>query len=619
MLYLDTLYFPTLKEAPASAAIASHKLLLRAGMIRQIGSGTYTFMPLGMRVLLKAMNIVREEINATGAQEILMPILQPAELWHDSGRWDDYGPEMMRLTDRHERDICLGPTHEELVTSLVQNELRSYKNLPTTLWQMQVKFRDEMRPRFGLFRTREFIMKDAYSFNADEASLDETYKQMQVAYARICERMGLDWRMVEADPGQIGGNETVEFMALADAGESDLLSCTCGFASDAEVADCQIEMGVADIAESALAGGAGSAGAGGADGAAGAAAGSASAGHLSAGRVCDLEKIETPNVHTIAELAQFLGIPENATVKALSGTGNDGKTYALFIPGDHELNEIKAERVIPGWRLLTDEEMHKAHLHKGSMGPVNLPDGVICVCDSHLKDYHGWAVGANEDGFHYLGAEPGRDFDPNIWADLIMAAPGDGCPKCGKKLTGTRGIEVSQVFKLGTKYSESLNATFMDENGKEKPFVMGCYGIGVTRSVAAVVEQQNDDLGMYWPVSLAPAQVIVLPLQMGDDLVEPLAQKIADELESAGIEVAFDNRAERAGVKFADADLIGWPYQIIIGKRGAKDGKVEFKDRASGEKIELPVKEVVAHVCACVKTARDILQPKTNSIEQLLG
>ena len=585
MLYLDTLYFPTLKEAPASAAIASHKLLLRAGMIRQIGSGTYTFLPLGMRVLLKAMNIVREEINATGAQEILMPILQPAELWHESGRWDDYGPEMMRLTDRHERDICLGPTHEELVTSLVQNELRSYKNLPTTLWQMQVKFRDEMRPRFGLFRTREFIMKDAYSFNADEASLDETYKQMQVAYARICERMGLDWRMVEADPGQIGGNETVEFMALADAGESDLLSCTCGFASDAEVADCKIEMSVSDVA----------------------------------GFVRDLEKIETPNVHTIAELAEFLKVPENATVKALSGTGNDGKTYALFIPGDHELNEIKAERAIPGWRLLTDEEMQKANLHKGSMGPVGLPEGVICICDSHLKDYDGWAVGANEDGFHYLGAQPGRDFEPDSWADLTMAAPGDGCPKCGKKLNGTRGIEVSQVFKLGTKYSESLGVTFMDENGKEKPFVMGCYGIGVTRSVAAVVEQQNDDLGMYWPVSLAPAEVIILPLQMGDDLVEPLAQKIAQELESAGIEVAFDNRGERAGVKFADADLIGWPYQIIIGKRGAKENKVEFKDRASGEKLELSVDEIVEHASSCVLNARKSLEAKTSTIEQLLG
>ena len=585
MLYLDTLYFPTLKEAPASAAIASHKLLLRAGMIRQIGSGTYTFLPLGMRVLLKAMNIVREEINATGAQEILMPILQPAELWHESGRWDDYGPEMMRLTDRHERDICLGPTHEELVTSLVQNELRSYKNLPTTLWQMQVKFRDEMRPRFGLFRTREFIMKDAYSFNADEASLDETYKQMQVAYARICERMGLDWRMVEADPGQIGGNETVEFMALADAGESDLLSCTCGFASDAEVADCKIKMSVSNVA----------------------------------GFVRDLEKIETPNVHTIAELAEFLKVPENATVKALSGTGNDGKTYALFIPGDHELNEIKAERAIPGWRLLTDEEMQKANLHKGSMGPVGLPEGVICICDSHLKDYDGWAVGANEDGFHYLGAQPGRDFEPDSWADLIMAASGDGCPKCGKKLNGTRGIEVSQVFKLGTKYSESLGVTFMDENGKEKPFVMGCYGIGVTRSVAAVVEQQNDDLGMYWPVSLAPAEVIILPLQMGDDLVEPLAQKIAQELESAGIEVAFDNRGERAGVKFADADLIGWPYQIIIGKRGAKENKVEFKDRASGEKLELSVDEIVEHASSCVLNARKSLEAKTSTIEQLLG
>ena len=577
VLKMSNVYAPTLKEDPAGADIASHKLLLRAGMIRQMGSGTYTIMPLGARVLNKIEQIVREEMNATGAQEILMPILQPAELWHESGRWDDYGPELMRLKDRHDREICLGPTHEELITSLVRDELRSYKELPVTLWQMQVKFRDELRPRFGLFRTREFVMKDAYSFNADEESLDETYKQMEVAYARINERCGIVYRMVEADGGQIGDSETCEFMALADAGESDLVYCECGFAADAEAAKCGVAVMPAEERE--------------------------------------LEKIATPGVHTIAELAEFLGIPENGTVKALSGAGADGKVYALFIPGDHELNDIKAEGLIDGWRLLTDEEMLDAGLVKGSMGPVGLPEGVVCVCDEHLKGTHAWTVGANDDGFHYLGAEPGRDFTPDIWADLVLAKPGDTCPECGKVLMGTRGIEVSQVFKLGTKYSEAMGATFMDEDGTEKPFVMGCYGVGVTRSMAAIVEQRNDDNGMFWPVSVAPAEICVLPLNMGDDLVEPLARKIADELDARGVEVVFDDRNERAGVKFADADLIGWPYQIVIGKRGAKNGVVEFKDRATGEKTEISVDDIVAHAAEAVAAAKEALTPVTTSME----
>lgn len=398
IMRMSKTYCPTLKEDPAGADIASHKLLLRAGMIRQMGSGTYTFLPLGMTVLNKVQDIVREEMNATGAQEILMPILQPAELWHESGRWDDYGPELMRLNDRHERELCLGPTHEELITSLVRDELRSYKDLPCTLWQMQVKFRDEMRPRFGLFRTREFVMKDAYSFNADEESLDESYRDMEVAYARVCERLGLEYRMVEADSGQIGGSETCEFMALADAGESDLVHCTCGFAADAEAANVGVTMAL--------------------------------------GEERALEKIATPGVHTIADLAAFLDVPENATVKALSGTGDDGRIYALFIPGDHELNDIKAEKAIDGWRLLTDEEMLDAGLHKGSMGPVDLPDGVVCICDAALEGTHAWAVGANEDGYHFLGAEPGRDFTPDAWVDLVLAKPGDLCPACGQGALG---------------------------------------------------------------------------------------------------------------------------------------------------------------------------------------
>ena len=576
ILKMSSTYAPTLKEDPAGADIASHRLLLRSGMIRQNGSGTYTFLPLGMRVLNKIQQIIREEMNAKGAQEILMPILQPAELWHESGRWDDYGPEMMRLTDRHDREICLGPTHEELITDLVRNELRSYKQLPCTLWQMQVKFRDEMRPRFGLFRTREFIMKDAYSFNATRESLDESYRDMEVAYARVNERLGIDYRMVTADSGEIGGNESIEFMALADAGESDLVYCDCGFAADTEAAECGVVMAPAQ--ERAL------------------------------------EKIATPGVHTIEELATFLDVPENATVKALSGKGADGRVYVMFIPGDHELNDIKANKAVAGWQLLTDDEMVAAGLHKGSMGPVDLPEGVGCVCDSSLKDVHAWAVGANEDGFHFLGAEPGRDFEPTLWADLVMAKPDDLCPVCGKKLKGARGIEVSQVFKLGTKYSEAMGATFMDEDGKEKPFIMGCYGIGVTRSMAAVIEQRNDDNGMFWPVSIAPAEVIVVPLSVGDELVDPLARDIAAKLDEAGIEVMLDDRDERAGVKFADADLIGWPYQVVIGKRGAKNGVVELKDRSTGEKREVSVEDVVAEVVRVVADAKAALEAKTTDI-----
>lgn len=564
ILKMSSTYAPTLKEDPAGADIASHRLLLRSGMIRQNGSGTYTFLPLGMRVLNKIQQIIREEMNAKGAQEILMPILQPAELWHESGRWDDYGPEMMRLTDRHDREICLGPTHEELITDLVRNELRSYKQLPCTLWQMQVKFRDEMRPRFGLFRTREFIMKDAYSFNATRESLDESYRDMEVAYARVNERLGIDYRMVTADSGEIGGNESIEFMALADAGESDLVYCDCGFAADTEAAECGVVMAPAQ--ERAL------------------------------------EKIATPGVHTIEELATFLDVPENATVKALSGKGADGRVYVMFIPGDHELNDIKANKAVAGWQLLTDDEMVAAGLHKGSMGPVDLPEGVGCVCDSSLKDVHAWAVGANEDGFHFLGAEPGRDFEPTLWADLVMAKPDDLCPVCGKKLKGARGIEVSQVFKLGTKYSEAMGATFMDEDGKEKPFIMGCYGIGVTRSMAAVIEQRNDDDGMFWPVSIAPAEVIVVPLSVGDELVDPLARDIAAKLDEAGIEVMLDDRDERAGVKFADADLIGWPVQVVVGKRGVKEGVVEVKRRGESEKTKVPF-ATLAEALAFVKRA----------------
>ena len=567
IIKMSNLYFPTLKEDPVDAEIASHRLLLRAGMLRKISGGVYSFLPLGFTVLHNVEEIVREEMVAAGSQEIMMPALQPAELWHESGRWNDYGPELMRLKDRHEHAYCLGPTHEELITSIVRNELRSYKELPKSLFQIQVKFRDEIRPRFGLLRSREFIMKDAYSFHPTQESLQEHYDRMGVAYGRICERCGLDYRPVEADSGQIGGKVSVEYMALAESGEAGIVHCECGYASDVEAANARITPLVHEV-----------------DG---------------------IEKISTPGVATIAELAEFLGIPEAATVKALVGKGADGQILAIFVPGDHDLNDIKICHLVPGFDFLTDEELEEAGLPKGSIGPVGLPEGVKVIADESLSDTPKWVCGANEDGYHYVGAGLGTDFEVDEWADLCTALPGDGCPVCGKPLQEARGIEVSQIFQLGTKYSDSMGATFMDEDGVEKPFVMGCYGVGVTRTLAAVVEQHNDEHGIIWPVSVAPAEVVVIPLTVGDDTVFPVAQRIVEELHAAGLRVAFDDRNERAGVKFNDADLIGWPYQVTVGKRGVAEGTVEVKCRATGEKVPHAIDVVVADIVATVEAERE--------------
>jgi prolyl-tRNA synthetase len=564
---MSNLYAPTLKEAPVEAQLASHILLLRAGMVRKSAAGIYTFLPLGYRVLHKISNIVREEMDAIGSQEILMPVLQPDDIWHESGRWDDYGPELMRLSDRHDRGFCLGPTHEELITDLVRNELRSYKDLPKSLYQIQVKFRDEIRPRFGLLRAREFVMKDAYSFHADQASLQEHYDEMSGAYARVCERCGLDYRPVDADSGQIGGKVSTEYMALAESGESDIVYCDCGFSADVETA-----AGTITVEESTDTG---------------------------------IEKISTPGIGTIAALAEFVGVPENATVKALSGKDADGNVIVIFIPGDHELNDIKISRLVPGFELLTDEEMIDAGLVKGFMGPVGLPEDVTVYADECLKNSRYWLVGANEKDYHFKGAELDKDFHIDVWADLCNIKHEDGCPVCGKPLQHARGIEVSQVFQLGTKYSESMGATYMAEDGTEQPFVMGCYGIGVSRTMAAIVEQYNDDYGIKWPVSVAPYEVAVIPLVVGDDLVEPVAERIASELAEAGIETVIDDRTERAGVKFNDADLYGWPYQVVCGKRSVKDGNVEVKVRATGEKLTLPIDEVTATVAGLVVEQRD--------------
>ncbi|MEC4175306.1 proline--tRNA ligase [Adlercreutzia sp. R7] len=564
ILRMSNLYAPTLKEDPSDADIASARLLLRAGMLRKTASGVYTFLPLGWRVLHKIEDIVREEMDAAGAQEILMPALQPAKLWHESGRWNDYGPELMRLTDRHDNEFCLGPTHEELIVDLVRNELRSYKELPVNLYQIQTKYRDEIRPRFGLLRSREFIMKDAYSFNASQESVQETYDAMGEAYKKICDRCGLEWREVEADGGQIGGSVTAEFMALAESGEAELVYCSCGYAADAEAGAC--------MARPTL--------------------------HA----VDAMEKIATPGVHTIAELAEFLDIPESSTVKALSGKDAEGNLICVFIPGDHELNELKIEGVVPGFELLTDEEMKDFGLCKGSMGPVGLPENARIIASLSLKGVPQWVVGANEDGYHYVGARLGEDFQVDEWADLATVKPGDCCPECGLPLDGARGIEVAQIFQLGDKYSKAMGATFMDEEGNEVPFFMGCYGVGISRTLAAIVEQHNDEHGIMWPPSVAPAQVCVVPLTVGDEEVQPMAEKIARDLADIGFDVVVDDRDERAGVKFNDADLIGWPVQIVVGKRGLKENKVEVKLRRTGEKKEVGL-DVLAELMGFARRA----------------
>lgn len=565
---MSKLYAPTLKEDPADAELASHRLMLRAGMIRKSASGLYSYLPLAWRSLFKIEAIIREEMDAIDAQEMLVPILTDSELWEQSGRWDVYGPELMRMHDRHEHTFALGPTHEETFVDLVRNELRSYKQLPVTLYQIQDKFRDERRPRFGLMRGREFIMKDGYSFSSNQVSLQECYDQEKDAYAHICERIGLRCLPVVADSGQIGGDTSVEFMALADAGEAELVYCdACSWAADVEAATANVTLA--------------SAGEGG------------------------LVRVHTPGVTTIAELADTLQLPEAATVKALALLDEKGTPVVVFVPGDHDLNDCKAEKLFGDYHLMTDEELEQAQLIKGFIGPVGLSADVVVYADKTLQDKAFWCCGANEKDYHLIHAQQGRDFSINSWADLISAKAGDGCPKCGAPLKAARGIEVAQVFQLGTKYSEAMHAYFMDEDGKEKPFVMGCYGIGVSRALSAIIEQCHDEHGIYWPMSVAPYEVEIVPLDTNDDLVWPAAQRLAQQLAAHGVEVLVDDRKERPGVKFADADLIGIPYQLICGKKALANGKVELKCRQTGERVEIALDEVVSYLAEKVASARD--------------
>ena len=474
------LYSPTLREIPADAEIASHQYMLKAGMIRKNGGGLYSFLPLGRRVELKIEAIVREEMENIGAQEIMMPIMQPAEIWHESGRWNAYGPEMFKLEDRHGNHFCLGPTHEELITTLVRNELRSYKQMPVTLWQMQNKYRDEIRPRFGLMRSREFVMKDAYSFDVDEEGLHKSYQDEYEAYTRIFTRCGLNFKPVEADSGQIGGNHTHEFMALAQAGEAEIVSCSkCDYAADIEKAVPQaVEMPAEDEK--------------------------------------DVELIETPNCSTIEDLAQFLHIPVEKTIKAVAFTIDGEKTVLCMVRGDHEVNDVAVQNFVGGNVIepATEDELKAHGLQPGYMSPMGAdkPDNetFFVLVDPSAMNVPNGVTGANKAGYHYQNVNPSRDFKDVTVTTIRNMVEGDKCPHCGAPVEIVRGIEVGQVFELGTKYSEALHATFLDQNGKAKPYVMGCYGIGVTRTIAAAIEQFHDEHGIMWPVAIAPFEVAIV-------------------------------------------------------------------------------------------------------------
>ncbi len=549
------LYAPTIKETPSDADVVSYQYLIRGGFIRKVASGIYTYLPLGQRVLLKITQLVREEMNQSGAQELLLPIAQPAEIWKQSGRWEDYGPEMMKLIDRHKRSFTLGPTHEEIITVMVRNELTSYKDLPKNLYQINTKYRDEIRPRFGLLRAREFIMKDAYSFHSTWEDLDQTYQIMYNAYARILERMGLEYMPVEADSGAIGGDASHEFVLLTNNGESRLLHCmNCRYGATEERASYGVPTEQAN--ESSL----------------------------------TLEKKDTPDTRTIEEVAAFLGISPGHIAKSLVFWGKEGPVMAL-IRGDRGLSEPKLRSFMNDQTLgLADPEqlMKSFGVPAGFVGPIlNRSEPIPIIADHSLKTRTNWVVGGTQQDTHYLNAVVDRDFHVNHWADLAVVEQGDPCPKCGHPLSETRGIEMGQVFKLGTKYSTALNAFYTDEKGQQHPLIMGCYGWGVSRTMAGVVEQLHDDQGIIWPKAIAPFQVIVTIVNPREPLLLALGQHVYEKLLNQGFEVLLDDRIVSPGSKFNDADLLGIPIRITIGKT-ALQGDIEIKKRYEPKSRKIP-------------------------------
>ena len=571
---LSKMYVRTLRELPAEAEIPSHILLLRTGMIRKLASGIYGFMPLGWRSLHKIENIIREEMDKSGAQEILMSAIQPAELWEESGRWSAYGPELWRIKDRNGRDFCLGPTHEEIFTDIVRDGVSSYRQLPLNLYQIQHKYRDEARPRFGLMRSREFIMKDAYSFDKDQEGLDKSYDDMYDAYTRIFTRCGLTFRPVEADSGAIGGNASHEFTALSEVGESDIVYCeSCSMAANVEKAACR-DAEPSPESEAML----------------------------------ELQEVHTPGTKTIEEVAGFLNIDKTKTIKALlfEKYDEDGKAdgyVAAFVRGDRDLNMIKLVNAlnIPEHAIaFADESKLEAAIGAvgGFTGPIGLHDCTVVV-DSELVGLKNLCAGACKLDHHILNVNYGRDYEGDIVTDLKVLKEGDPCPVCGAPIKHTRGIEVGQVFKLGTKYSKAMNAIYKDENQQDHPLVMGCYGIGVSRTLAAVIEQHHDEDGIIWPVSVAPYHAIVTLVKPKDEEQAKVAEEIYQSLLVAGVEAVIDDRDERPGVKFKDADLLGFPIRITVGKR-AGEGIVEYKLRRDSEKLELSVAEAIENAIKLV-------------------
>ncbi|HEC07645.1 MAG TPA: proline--tRNA ligase [Thiolapillus brandeum] len=563
---MRTSQFPlqTLKETPADAEIPSHRLMLRAGLIRKLASGLYVWLPLGLRVLRKVERIVREEMDSSGALELSMPVVQPAELWQESGRWEQYGPELLRFRDRHNREFCLGPTHEEIITDLARNQLKSYRQLPVNFYQIQTKFRDEIRPRFGVMRAREFLMKDAYSFHVDQDSLQQTYDLMHATYSRIFSRCGLDFRPVAADTGSIGGSGSHEFHVLADAGEDAIaFSTESDYAANVELAEALPTVNERPAPSK------------------------------------EMELVDTPNAKTIAELVEQFGQPVEQTVKTLVVEAAEGGLIALLVRGDHELNEIKAEKlpqVASPLRFATEEEIREAvGAGPGSLGPVNLP--VPIIADRSVAVLADFSAGANIDGKHYFGINWERDLPLPEIADIRNVVEGDPSPDGKGVLTIARGIEVGHIFQLGTKYSEALNATVLDENGKAVTMTMGCYGIGVSRVVGAAIEQHHDDKGIIWPRSIAPFSVSLLPMQMKkSEKVRNAAEKLYQDLLAAGIDVLFDDRDQRPGVMFADHELMGIPLRVVVGERSLDKGEVEFRVRSADENEMISLENIVSHI-----------------------
>lgn len=557
---MSQLYAPTLREVPAEAELPSHQLLLRAGMIRMLAAGIYTYLPLGIKVIHNIEQIVREEMNAIDSQETLMSAVIPSELWKETGRWADFGPEMFKLYDRNQREFCLGPTHEEVFTNLVRYEVKSYKQLPLSLYQIQTKYRDEKRPRFGLMRCREFIMKDAYTFDRDEETMKTAYFKMWKAYENVINRCGLNYKVVEGDAGAMGGSDSHEFIALSEIGETQIVYCdACHYAATDEKADV-VYTPVVNPSEQAP------------------------------------EKVHTPKVKTIDELATFFNLPHAAFAKMVLFKVRD-EIVAAMIPGDRELNPVKMVNALG----VSEHELEMADeadikrvtgAEVGFAGPVGLAKEVRLIVDERITQMGSLIVGANETDYHLKGVVYGRDFTAEVAKDLMMVQAGDGCPKCGAVLKMDRGNEVGNIFQLGTKYSKALNATYLDENGKEQLLVMGSHGIGVSRTMAAIIEQSYDDNGIIWPVAIAPYKAVVTIINVKQEEQVHLAYEIYEGLKASGMDVLIDDRDERPGVKFKDSELMGIPFNITVGKR-AGEGVVEFKTRATGEKLELTVHEAI--------------------------